>query len=164
MRALQIEQFGEPADALKIVDVKMPPLRQGEVRVRIQAAGINPSDVANAKGAFPSTTPPRIGPSLVSALADGGRMAVYSASFGGREMQLDLFDFYRRRLEIIGVSTGVIDAARAAAILEELRPLFDKGLIDRPRIAERYLLDAFAKAYDRVRASVGKVVFVFGSK
>jgi len=60
MRALQIQRFGEPAAALKLVDIEQAPLREGEVRVRVRAAGINPSDVAAAKGAFPNATLPRV--------------------------------------------------------------------------------------------------------
>jgi hypothetical protein len=51
------------------------------------------------------------------------------------------------------------DPVKAAAILNQLRPLFDNGSLNRPRIAERYSLDAFATAYNRVRATAGKVVF-----
>ncbi len=88
-------------------------------------------------------------------------MAVYSAAFGGREFQLDLFPFYRNRLELIGVNTAGADVIKGAVILNELRPLFETGSLDRPRIAERYSLDEFAVAYDRVRAGAGKVVFRF---
>src|ERR1035438_3369946 len=42
------------------------------------------------------------------------------------------------------------DPVKAAAILNQLRPLFDKGSLNRPRIAERYSLDEFVTAYNRV--------------
>lgn len=323
MKALQIQRFGEPADALKIVEMAPAALREGEVRVRVRAAGINPSDVVNARGKFPSTSLPRvigrdfagviaegtaqwmgievwgsggdlgitrdgthaeiidipveaisekprnlsseeaavvgvpfttaytalegtrqkpgewvmvtgaagavgsaaiqliharggsvialvkdgreessmrgatkvqaiasaeagnladvvreatngrgadvalnglgasIGPALISLLAPGGRMAVYGAVLGGREMQLDLLTFYRNRLELHGVNTVDIDAVKASAILNELRPLFESGSLDRPRIAESYTLDEFATAYQRAGAAIGKVVFRF---
>jgi hypothetical protein len=51
------------------------------------------------------------------------------------------------------------DPVKAAAILNQLRPLFDKGSLNRPRIAERYSLDEFVTAYNRVRTAAGKVVF-----
>jgi NADPH2:quinone reductase len=323
MKALQIQKFGEPADALKLAEITPKSLPKGEVRVRIKAAGINPSDLGNARGAFPSTTLPRvigrdfageivegpreliglevwgsggdlgftrdgthaetidipieavslkpknlsaeeaavvgvpfvtaysaleatrhkrgewaiitgaagsvgsaaielvyarggfsialvkdareqaaldknkvkavatseadnlaevvreatngrgadvalngiggtIAPVLISSLASGGRKAVYGAAYGGREFQLDLFPFYRNRLELIGVNTGDLDVVKCAPILDALRPLFESGSLDRPRIAERYPLDAFAVAYDRVRAGVGKVVLFTG--
>ena len=102
------------------------------------------------------------GPALISSLAAGGRMAVYGAAFRGREMQIDLFTFYRNRLELIGVNTIDIDVAQTLAILNQVRPLFENGSLDRPRIAERYSLDEFVTAYARVRAAAGKVVFCFG--
>ena len=60
MKALQIERFGAPSEVLKYVDVEDTPLGADEVRVRIEAAGINPSDVGNVNGKFPATTLPRI--------------------------------------------------------------------------------------------------------
>ena len=60
MKALQIESFGAPSEVLKYVDVEDTPLGADEVRVRIEAAGINPSDVGNVNGKFPATTLPRI--------------------------------------------------------------------------------------------------------
>jgi NADPH:quinone reductase-like Zn-dependent oxidoreductase len=61
-----------------------------------------------------------------------------------------------------GVNTSDIDVVQTSAILNQLRPLFENGSLDRPRIAERYSLDDFVTAYARVRAAVGKVVFCFG--
>jgi len=320
MRALQIQRFGEPVAALKLVDIEQAPLREGEVRVRVRAAGISPSDVANAKGAFPNATLPRVigrdfageivqgppeliglevwgsggdlgftrdgthaemidipreavsqkpqnlsmeedavvgvpftaahmaiegtrlkggdwvivtgaagavgsaaieliharggfvislvkdeheasmlnrakvqavaksesgdlaevvrqatngkgadvalnglgaatGLDLLASLGMGGRMAVYGTAITGREMQLDLFTFYRKSLELFGVNTGNVAATKAAVILNELRPLFENGSLDQPRIVERFSLDQFAAAYDKVRAATGKVVF-----
>jgi NADPH:quinone reductase len=60
MKALQIKSFGAPSEVLKYVDVEDTPLGADEVRVRIEAAGINPSDVGNVNGKFPTTTLPRI--------------------------------------------------------------------------------------------------------
>jgi NADPH:quinone reductase-like Zn-dependent oxidoreductase len=52
---------------------------------------------------------------LAEALADGGRMVIYSAA-AGREAPLDLLDLYRRRLQLIGASTGILDAAAGARL------------------------------------------------
>jgi NADPH2:quinone reductase len=322
MKALQIQKFGEPADALKIVELPLPALPNGYVRVRIKAAGINPSDVGNAKGVFASTTLPRvigrdfageivegppawigrkvwgsggelgfsrdgthaesidipadavseqpknlsaeeaaavgvpfitaykalestrqkrgewvivsgavgavgtaltdliharggfviglvkdaqeqsrinrakvqavatseagdlrevvrdatggrgadiasngigasISPALLASLATGGRMVVYSVAFGGNELQLDLRNLYKNSLEISGVNSSGVDVVQGAAILNQLRPLFENGSLDPPRIAERYALDQFAVAYNRVSSAAGKVVFSF---
>ena len=60
MKAIQIAKFGEPGDVVKLVDLKPAPLGLGEVRVKVEAAGINPSDIANIRGLFPDTRLPRV--------------------------------------------------------------------------------------------------------
>jgi NADPH2:quinone reductase len=100
-----------------------------------------------------------VAPAILSSLNHGGRMAVYSVAFGGRDMQLDLFALYRKRLEIMGVDTASFGVVGGAAILNQLKPLFEKGLLDRPKIAAKYALDDFAAAYARVRQGGGKIVF-----
>ena len=72
MRALQIERFGTPAEVLKLVEVADAAPGPGEVRVRVEASGINPSDVGNVNGKFPQTTFPRIvGRDFAGTIADG---------------------------------------------------------------------------------------------
>lgn len=320
MKALQIQQFGDPGEALRLVDLADLPLRKGDVRIAIQAAGINPSDVLNARGKFSSTTLPRVigrdfagkvvegppemlgeeiwgsgsdlgftrdgthaeridipvgavslrpgnlspeeaavvgvpytaaylalegarhkrgewvivtgaggavgtaaldlvharggysialvkdareqalldpkkfaavatseagnleavvrdategrgadvalngigasvAPAILESLATGGRMAVYATGFGGSVFSLDLSSLYVNRLELIGVTTGDLDAVKAAALLNDLKPLFEKGLLDPPQIAERYPLERFSVAYQRAQAGIGKVIF-----
>lgn len=60
MKALRIERFGAPSEVLKLVEVSDTPPGPDEIRVRIEAAGINPSDVGNVNGKFPVTKLPRI--------------------------------------------------------------------------------------------------------
>ncbi|HEY0780602.1 MAG TPA: zinc-binding alcohol dehydrogenase family protein [Gemmatirosa sp.] len=97
---------------------------------------------------------------LLDALAEGGRMALYSA-IGGREVTLDVLAFYRRRLQLLGVNTAAVNAAAAARILTELAPLFDDGTLRPLPVAERYPLSKAAEAYGRVaRGGAGKVVLV----
>jgi NADPH:quinone reductase len=59
MKALQIDRFGSLAD-LHVRDVPHDPLKDDEVRVEIEAAGVNPSDVGVALGRFPHATAPRV--------------------------------------------------------------------------------------------------------
>lgn len=95
---------------------------------------------------------------LLDALAEGGRMVVYSA-MGGAEVPLDLLTFYRRRLALYGLNTGVLDSVACARILRKLTPLFESGAIRPPAITERFPLERAAEAYDRVaKGSQGKVV------
>ena len=59
MRALQIHVFGAPS-YLHLLDVPDPVPAAGDAVVKITAASINPSDVANVAGKFPQTKLPRI--------------------------------------------------------------------------------------------------------
>jgi NADPH2:quinone reductase len=97
---------------------------------------------------------------MFDALAPDGRMVVYSAA-GGREVSLNLFNLYRRRVELIGVDTAIFDAETCARILAEITPLFERGAIAPLPVGERYPLTAAAAAYTRVAAgSPGKVVLI----
>ncbi len=96
---------------------------------------------------------------LFDALADSGRMAIYSA-ITGREVTMDVFALYRRRLRVFGVSSA-IDVALGARILDDLAPLFEAGKLAPHRAIERYALEDAPKAYARAVAGVGaKVVLV----
>ena len=59
MRAIQIDNHG-PVSELGVADVREPALGPDEVRVRVEAAAINPSDVGARLGWFPSFPLPRI--------------------------------------------------------------------------------------------------------
>jgi NADPH2:quinone reductase len=61
MRAAGVTEFGGP-EALHLVEVPEEPLGPGQVRVRVQAAAVNPTDTHLRSGAYsdrdPVTTPP----------------------------------------------------------------------------------------------------------
>jgi NADPH:quinone reductase len=97
---------------------------------------------------------------LLDSLAPAGRLCVYSAA-AGREVPLDLFDLYRRRLSLLGINTAVLTVEDGARILDQLRPLFEAGqLRPHPRL-ELHPLDQAAKAYEQVsRGPASKVVLV----
>lgn len=52
MKAIRFEQFGEPSEVLKVVDLPVPEPGRGEVRVRMIASPINPSDLLTARGLY----------------------------------------------------------------------------------------------------------------
>src|SRR6516164_7490136 len=58
MKALLITAHGPPG-TLKAVDVARSALPEGHVRVRIEAAAVNPSDVLSAEGRFSHAVLPR---------------------------------------------------------------------------------------------------------
>jgi NADPH2:quinone reductase len=59
MHALQFDNTGS-LDALEYRDVTMPVSGDGDVLIKVHAAGVNPSDIKNVLGRFPYTTAPRI--------------------------------------------------------------------------------------------------------
>jgi NADPH:quinone reductase len=98
MRALVFERFGDPADVLQLRDVPLPEPGPGEVRVRMRASPINPSDIMVVRGGYgrlPSlpATPGFEGVGLIDAvgrgwlaklrgLRPGRRVAVLNAAGG----------------------------------------------------------------------------------
>jgi NADPH:quinone reductase-like Zn-dependent oxidoreductase len=52
MKALIFEQFGDPAQVLQLKDVPAPQVGPGQVRVRMLAAPVNPSDVMVIRGRY----------------------------------------------------------------------------------------------------------------
>lgn len=59
MRAAVFESFGEPAD-VKLKDVELPELQEGEVLVKIKAAGVNPVDAVILKGKYKDMMPHKL--------------------------------------------------------------------------------------------------------
>ncbi|MCA9116170.1 MAG: zinc-dependent alcohol dehydrogenase family protein [Planctomycetaceae bacterium] len=83
MRAAVFEQPGEPAAVLSVRDVELPVPGPGEVRVRMLAAPVNPSDLMTIRGTYGRTppfpaTPGYEGVGVVEAAGPGllGRMLV----------------------------------------------------------------------------------------
>ncbi len=52
MRAVVLDRFGDPADVLRVADVPVPEPGPGEVRVRMLAAPVNPSDLMMVRGIY----------------------------------------------------------------------------------------------------------------
>jgi NADPH:quinone reductase len=97
---------------------------------------------------------------LLEALAPGGAQVTYSAA-GGRQVTLDLLEFYHHRHRLLSVDTIAANAVECARILTELTPLFESGALRPQPIAERYPLSKAADAYARVAGGTqGKVVLI----
>lgn len=73
MRALRFAQFGTPAEVLNIEHIPLPPATPGESIVRVDAAGINPSDVAMVGGRFGSDLPMTPGRDFAGVVVSGPR-------------------------------------------------------------------------------------------
>lgn len=52
MNALRFHEFGKPAEVLKLEPLDLPPLAEGEVRLRILAAPVNPADLNLIEGTY----------------------------------------------------------------------------------------------------------------
>ncbi len=71
MKALRIDATGS-LDVLAIRDVSESPVGSNDVRVRIEAAGVNPSDIGIALGRFPQLVLPRtLGRDFAGTVVDG---------------------------------------------------------------------------------------------
>jgi NADPH:quinone reductase len=57
MRAIQFDSYGEPAEVLAVADRPIPEPGRGEVRVRILASPINPSDLLYVRGHYSGVEP-----------------------------------------------------------------------------------------------------------
>lgn len=98
MRAIGVTEFGGP-DALRIVELPDPEAGPGEVRIRVRAAAVNPTDTGLRAGRRPTDLPPpyvpgmdvagvleQIGPGVTTDLQVGERVmaiVVPRGSHGG---------------------------------------------------------------------------------
>ena len=53
MRAAWFEDFGPASEVLSVGELPDPEVGPGEVQVRIDTSGVNPSEVKKTAGAFP---------------------------------------------------------------------------------------------------------------
>ena len=95
MKAIVFEQFGEPAEVLQVRDVPLPEPGPGQVRVRMIASPINPSDLLVVRGRYgvlpelPATpgfegvgVVDKVGPGLLGRLVEGKRVTVINHAGG----------------------------------------------------------------------------------
>ncbi|HEY2707107.1 MAG TPA: NADP-dependent oxidoreductase [Caulobacteraceae bacterium] len=90
MRTLRFQEYGEPADVLRLENADAPEPGAGHIRVRVHGCGLNPADWALCRGLFRGDLPRGIGldvAGIVDAVGDGvtnirvGDRAFGSASF-----------------------------------------------------------------------------------
>ena len=95
MKAVVFERFGEPSEVLQVKDVPTPEPRPGEVRVRMIASPVNPSDLLVVRGRYgvlpklPATpgfegvgVVDKAGPGLMGKLVVGKRVTVINSAGG----------------------------------------------------------------------------------
>src|SRR5215470_11470257 len=82
MKALHITAHGPPS-SLKPVDIPRQPLGENQVRVRVEAAAVNPSDVVSVEGRFPHAVLPRaLGRDFAGRVVEGPRDLVGAEVWG----------------------------------------------------------------------------------
>jgi NADPH2:quinone reductase len=82
MRALQIRRHAA-ISKLTVSEVPCPPVGPGQVRVEIEAAAINPSDVLSVEGSFPNSPLPRIvGRDFAGRVVEGSAELMGAAVWG----------------------------------------------------------------------------------
>jgi NADPH:quinone reductase-like Zn-dependent oxidoreductase len=79
MRALSFTEYGPPS-VLALTDLAVPEVAPGEVRVQVQAAAVNPSDVKNVAGVFHTPLPRIPGRDYVGTVVAG------SGAWQGKEV------------------------------------------------------------------------------
>jgi NADPH2:quinone reductase len=97
MHAAWFESFGSAEDVLQLGDLETPTAGTGEVLVRVQTSGVNPSDVKKRAGSFPSlldgglVIPNSDGAGVIEAVGEGvdssrvgERVWLYQAQFERR--------------------------------------------------------------------------------
>ncbi len=95
MKSIMFDQFGEPADVLSVREVPMPEPGPGQVRVRMIASPVNPSDLLVVRGRYgvlpklPASVGfegvgvvDEVGPGLLGWLVKGKRVAVLNDKGG----------------------------------------------------------------------------------
>jgi NADPH2:quinone reductase len=92
MKAAVFEKFGDPAEVLSVRDIPIPEPGPGQVRVRMIASPINPSDLLVVRGRYgvlprlPSTPGfegvEKAGPGLLGRWVEGKRVAVINSAGG----------------------------------------------------------------------------------
>jgi NADPH:quinone reductase len=100
--------------------------------------------------------------------------ALRSLRFGGRmaglishepRVEFDLVEFYGRELHLTGLASVFMDGAHVAGIFDQLRSLFDRGVLTPPAI-KTWPLGNSAEAYQTVLNGAGgiKQVLLIGDK
>jgi NADPH:quinone reductase-like Zn-dependent oxidoreductase len=74
IKTLRFHDYGEPADVLRLEEAAVPAPGAGQIRVRVQACGLNPADWALCRGLFAGELPRGVGLDVsgtVAALGEG---------------------------------------------------------------------------------------------
>jgi NADPH:quinone reductase-like Zn-dependent oxidoreductase len=149
-----IRSAAQEEETRRLHDASLINLEQEEmVEAARRATGGKGIDIV-----FNTVGGPTFEPGL-AALGVRGRQIVITAT-RERQVSLDLLDFYRRELRLLGVNTLHQDAVVCAHILEQLAPGFESGAL-RPPATQTYRLQEAVVAYERVlQGTAAKVLLL----
>jgi NADPH:quinone reductase-like Zn-dependent oxidoreductase len=153
MRAIGLTEFGGP-EVLKVVDLQEPEPGPGEVRIRVHAAGVNPTDITFRSGGraaqlaqYPASYVPgvdaagvadKLGPGSDGRLAVGDRVSTFVVPIGPRGGSYAEY--------IVVPQASVVSAPRSASIWEAATLLLNAA-------TARLALDALALSPGRTSRS-----------
>jgi NADPH:quinone reductase len=153
MRAAGVTEFGGP-EALHIVDVEPEPLGPGEVRLRVEAAAVSPTDTHARSGAYaerdPVKTPPWVPgmdvAGIVTEVGDGVEHLAVGDAVMGIVVPFGPFGAYREDKVLPGNS--VVRAPKDATTVEA-------STLPMNGLTARFALDLMGLAPGQVLAVTG---------
>ena len=86
-RTLRFHEYGKPQDVLRLEEAELPGPRQNEIRVHVNACGLNPADWGLCQGLYAGLLPRGVGldaSGMVESIGDGVRDVKVGDSILGR--------------------------------------------------------------------------------
>ena len=149
MKTLRFHEYGEPADVLRLEEVDVPNPRAGQIRVRVQACGLNPADWALCRGLFAGDLPRGVGLD-VSGTVDAVGEGVTDVRIGQRVLGVPDFRGF--------ASAGASDEA----VLAVWTPI-PAGLDLVDAAALPMAIETACRCLDILAVAVGRALFVYGA-
>lgn len=123
MRAIRIHENGGP-EKLRVEDIPVPEPKAGEVRIRVEAAGLNFIDTYQRSGLYPGSLPATLGVEVAGAITAigsgvsgfklGDRVATARAAGGYAEEAIAPAD------QLVSIPVGIAAEQAAALLLQGL--------------------------------------------
>ncbi|HYV38253.1 MAG TPA: zinc-dependent alcohol dehydrogenase family protein [Gemmataceae bacterium] len=169
MKALVYDKFGEPSQVLRLMDVPVPEPGPGQVRVRMLASPINPSDLLSIRGQYGKLAPLPATPGfegvgvidatgsgllrIIRGLRPGRRVAVLNGGSGSGNWQEQVIIPAR---QAVPVSSDLPDEQVAMFFVNPATALIMTRGVLRVPAGEWLLQSAAASALGRMVIRLGK--------
>lgn len=149
MKAIRVECFGEP-EAMKLVEVLAPEVGEGQILVRIRAAGVNPVETYIRAGVYPRKPALPYTPG-----SDGAGVVLAVGPHGGTLKPGD-------RVFVSGSLTGTY-AELALCTPAQVYPLSETATFPQGAALGIPYATAYRGLFQRAQASRGETVLVHGA-